>query len=304
MKKRYFRLHNWTRVSERLLSKICGKTKRIGFGFFFFLQDQDDKISLRHLARSSWKPRPHITPTSHEYWFWPRSLELERRQPAPMAARGEGGRAGAPALHTTFGVAAASASLAEMVTLPLDTAKVRLQLQSRAEADSHAVRYRGPLHAMRTMVAEEGPRSLWGGLTPGLHRQVRPLPAFFGNAATPGRPRTSLKISSRFLLRAVPLHRHQARALRAGQAELRGRPSAGGEDSSGLRDQRRRHCRRESLRCPQGPVPGPQPQRLRALHVCQGRLHGGTVQGPLQRFWGQPREVSGPRGRHRPRSPA
>ena len=285
---------------ERLLSKICGKTKRIGVGFFFFFKIK----MIRYVARSSWKWRARTSHQRHEYWFWPRSLELERRQPAPMAARGEGGRAGAPALHTTFGVAAASASLAEMVTLPLDTAKVRLQLQSRAEADSHAVRYRGPLHAMRTMVAEEGPRSLWGGLTPGLHRQVRPLPAFFGNAATPGRPRTSLKISSRFLLRAVPLHRHQARALRAGQAELRGRPSAGGEDSAGRRDQRRRHCRRESLRCPQGPVPGPQPQRLRALHVCQGRLHGGTVQGPLQRFWGQPREVSGPRGRHRPRSPA
>lgn len=260
---------------ERLLSKICGKTKRLGVGFFSFLKIKMIRYHFRQVI-----------------------VEV------PMAARGEGGRAGAPALHTTFGVAAASASLAEMVTLPLDTAKVRLQLQSRAEADSHAVRYRGPLHAMRTMVAEEGPRSLWGGLTPGLHRQVRPLPAFFGNAATPGRPRTSLKISSRFLLRAVPLHRHQARALRAGQAELRGRPSAGGEDSAGRRDQRRRHCRRESLRCPQGPVPGPQPQRLRALHVCQGRLHGGTVQGPLQRFWGQPREVSGPRGRHRPRSPA
>lgn len=73
--------------------------------------------------------------------------------------------------HLTFGISATAACLAETLTLPLDTAKVRLQLQSLAHADRAALKYRGPFQTIRTMVAEEGPRSLFRGLTPGVHRQ-------------------------------------------------------------------------------------------------------------------------------------
>ena len=71
-------------------------------------------------------------------------------------------------LHLSFASSASSACLAEILTLPLDTAKVRLQLQSLALGK--ALKYRGPFHTIRTIVKEEGFLSLFNGLTPGLHR--------------------------------------------------------------------------------------------------------------------------------------
>eukprot|EP00195_Chlamydomonas_chlamydogama_P013027 CAMPEP_0202900304 /NCGR_PEP_ID=MMETSP1392-20130828/10982_1 /ASSEMBLY_ACC=CAM_ASM_000868 /TAXON_ID=225041 /ORGANISM="Chlamydomonas chlamydogama, Strain SAG 11-48b" /LENGTH=277 /DNA_ID=CAMNT_0049586673 /DNA_START=151 /DNA_END=984 /DNA_ORIENTATION=+ len=58
-----------------------------------------------------------------------------------------------------------AACTAEALTLPLDTAKVRLQLQKEGN------KYRGLLGTMKTIAAEEGPKALWKGLEPGLHRQ-------------------------------------------------------------------------------------------------------------------------------------
>ncbi|KAF3651812.1 Mitochondrial uncoupling protein 1 [Capsicum annuum] len=58
-------------------------------------------------------------------------------------------------------------------TLPLDTAKVRLQLQKKAvEGDGIALpKYRGLLGTVGTIAKEEGVASLWKGIVPGLHRQ-------------------------------------------------------------------------------------------------------------------------------------
>lgn len=64
-------------------------------------------------------------------------------------------------------------SVLQACTLPLDTAKVRLQLQKKAvEGDGIALpKYRGLLGTVGTIAKEEGVASLWKGIVPGLHRQ-------------------------------------------------------------------------------------------------------------------------------------
>lgn len=63
-------------------------------------------------------------------------------------------------------------SLDQVCTIPLDTAKVRLQLQKSALAgDVTLPKYRGLLGTVGTIAREEGLRSLWKGVVPGLHRQ-------------------------------------------------------------------------------------------------------------------------------------
>lgn len=64
-----------------------------------------------------------------------------------------------------FAASAVAACTAEILTLPLDTAKVRLQLQSSGN------KYKGLVGTVFTVAREEGPAALWKGLEPGLHRQ-------------------------------------------------------------------------------------------------------------------------------------
>lgn len=61
----------------------------------------------------------------------------------------------------------------QVCTLPLDTAKVRLQLQKKAiGGDGVALpKYRGLLGTVGTIAREEGISALWKGVVPGLHRQ-------------------------------------------------------------------------------------------------------------------------------------
>jgi solute carrier family 25 uncoupling protein 8/9 len=70
-------------------------------------------------------------------------------------------------LWATFAASAAAACTAEALTLPLDTAKVRLQLQGKEAAP----RYKGLIGTVGTVAREEGASALWKGLEPGLHRQ-------------------------------------------------------------------------------------------------------------------------------------
>lgn len=58
-------------------------------------------------------------------------------------------------------------------TIPLDTAKVRLQLQGKALAGevNVAPKYKGMFGTVATIAREEGAASLWKGIVPGLHRQ-------------------------------------------------------------------------------------------------------------------------------------
>lgn len=63
-------------------------------------------------------------------------------------------------------------NLVQACTIPLDTAKVRLQLQKKAVGDAAALpKYRGLLGTVGTIAREEGLVSLWKGVIPGLHRQ-------------------------------------------------------------------------------------------------------------------------------------
>ncbi len=62
----------------------------------------------------------------------------------------------------------------QVCTIPLDTAKVRLQLQGKALAGEVNVvpKYRGMVGTIATIAREEGTMSLWRGIVPGLHRQI------------------------------------------------------------------------------------------------------------------------------------
>ncbi|KAK2918843.1 hypothetical protein Q8A73_003214 [Channa argus] len=76
-----------------------------------------------------------------------------------------------PPLGVKMASAGAAACIADIVTFPLDTAKVRLQIQGEKKAVA-GIRYRGVFGTISTMVRTEGPKSLYNGLVAGLQRQV------------------------------------------------------------------------------------------------------------------------------------
>ena len=63
-------------------------------------------------------------------------------------------------------MASAAAMMAEVMTIPLDTAKVRLQIQHVAPGQEP--KYKGMFQTMGKVTAEEGPFALWSGIVPGL----------------------------------------------------------------------------------------------------------------------------------------
>ena len=63
-----------------------------------------------------------------------------------------------------FGRGFLSASIAETLTIPLDTAKVKMQL------DPMKAKYVHPISTLRTIVKEQGARGLFGGLPAGIMR--------------------------------------------------------------------------------------------------------------------------------------
>ena len=65
-------------------------------------------------------------------------------------------------------MASTAAMVAETATIPMDTAKVRLQLQKVNPGETP--RYVGLLGTTKKIAAEEGALALWNGLTPGLQR--------------------------------------------------------------------------------------------------------------------------------------
>uniref|UniRef100_UPI0037E8F174 dicarboxylate carrier UCP2-like isoform X3 n=1 Tax=Semicossyphus pulcher TaxID=241346 RepID=UPI0037E8F174 len=79
-----------------------------------------------------------------------------------------------PSGAVKFFGAGTAACIADLVTFPLDTAKVRLQIQgeSHAAEGANATKYRGVFGTITTMVRTEGPRSLYNGLVAGLQRQM------------------------------------------------------------------------------------------------------------------------------------
>ncbi|XP_054691318.1 mitochondrial uncoupling protein 2-like isoform X2 [Grus americana] len=79
-----------------------------------------------------------------------------------------------PTAAVKFVSAGMAACIADLCTFPLDTAKVRLQIQGevRIPRSTSTVEYRGVLGTLSTMVRTEGPRSLYSGLVAGLQRQM------------------------------------------------------------------------------------------------------------------------------------
>ncbi|KAG5269551.1 hypothetical protein AALO_G00203300 [Alosa alosa] len=79
-----------------------------------------------------------------------------------------------PTFAVKFLGAGAAGCIADLVTYPLDTAKVRLQIQgeSRSSDAKKGHKYRGVFGTLATMAKTEGPRSMYNGLVAGLQRQM------------------------------------------------------------------------------------------------------------------------------------
>ncbi|XP_070535013.1 dicarboxylate carrier SLC25A8-like [Ptychodera flava] len=83
-----------------------------------------------------------------------------------------------PSIGVKFLSAGTAACMADMITFPLDTAKVRLQIQGEGASPSKAskakklVRYNGMVGTISTIAKNEGPRALYNGLYAGLQRQM------------------------------------------------------------------------------------------------------------------------------------
>ncbi|KAK7870615.1 hypothetical protein R5R35_009114 [Gryllus longicercus] len=86
----------------------------------------------------------------------------------------------ADAFWCTYLVSVAAASVAEVVTYPLDLTKTRLQIQGERAAlvaagpagEASKGAYRGMLRTAAGIAREEGPLCLWRGVTPAIYRHV------------------------------------------------------------------------------------------------------------------------------------
>ncbi|XP_051881833.1 mitochondrial uncoupling protein 2-like isoform X2 [Pristis pectinata] len=67
-----------------------------------------------------------------------------------------------------------AACIADLITFPLDTTKVRLQIQGESKSVNSvtSLKYRGVFGTIATIVKTEGVRSLYNGLVAGLQRQM------------------------------------------------------------------------------------------------------------------------------------
>ncbi|CAJ0950613.1 unnamed protein product [Ranitomeya imitator] len=79
-----------------------------------------------------------------------------------------------PTAAVKFIGAGTAACIADLFTFPLDTAKVRLQIQGETKGlvNMKSSQYKGVFGTISTMVKTEGPRSLYNGLVAGLQRQM------------------------------------------------------------------------------------------------------------------------------------
>uniref|UniRef100_A0A673L9U9 Mitochondrial uncoupling protein 4 n=1 Tax=Sinocyclocheilus rhinocerous TaxID=307959 RepID=A0A673L9U9_9TELE len=76
-----------------------------------------------------------------------------------------------------FTLSASAATVAELVTFPLDLTKTRLQIQGEGGSQQHGgnvqpPKYRGMLSTALGIVREEGPLKLWQGVTPAIYRHI------------------------------------------------------------------------------------------------------------------------------------
>uniref|UniRef100_J3L8F8 Uncharacterized protein n=1 Tax=Oryza brachyantha TaxID=4533 RepID=J3L8F8_ORYBR len=78
----------------------------------------------------------------------------------------------ASSFAAVFFSSAFAACFAEVCTIPLDTAKVRLQLQKKAAQVATSGGGGGMLGTIMSITREEGVSALWNGIIPGLHRSM------------------------------------------------------------------------------------------------------------------------------------
>nr|CAB3490643.1 unnamed protein product [Digitaria exilis] len=114
-----------------------------------------------------------------------------------------------------FTASAIAACFAEICTIPLDTAKVRLQLQKNVAAGDALPKYRGLLGTAATIAREEGAAALWKGIVPGLHRQCiygglriglyEPVKSFYVGKDHVGDVPLSKKIAAGFTTGAIAI---------------------------------------------------------------------------------------------------
>ncbi|XP_056621271.1 mitochondrial uncoupling protein 4 isoform X1 [Triplophysa dalaica] len=77
-----------------------------------------------------------------------------------------------------FTLSACAATVAELVTYPLDLTKTRLQIQGEGGTQQNGgsrhtqPKYRGMLSTAVGIVREEGPFKLWQGVTPAIYRHI------------------------------------------------------------------------------------------------------------------------------------
>lgn len=67
-------------------------------------------------------------------------------------------------------MASSAGMIAETLTIPIDTAKVRLQIQKTAPGEKP--KYSGLFGTLGVIAKEEGPTKVFSGLVPGLQRQL------------------------------------------------------------------------------------------------------------------------------------
>jgi len=75
-----------------------------------------------------------------------------------------------PGLGIQLLTAGTAACIADCLTFPLDTVKVRLQVQG--ESGSDTVKTNGVIRTVLGIAKEEGPKALYNGIVPGLQRQM------------------------------------------------------------------------------------------------------------------------------------
>ena len=66
-------------------------------------------------------------------------------------------------------MASSAGMIAEVLTIPIDTAKVRMQIQKVAPGEKP--KYNGLFGTLGVIAKEEGPKAIFSGLAPGLQRQ-------------------------------------------------------------------------------------------------------------------------------------
>ncbi|OBS68587.1 hypothetical protein A6R68_02877 [Neotoma lepida] len=76
-----------------------------------------------------------------------------------------------PTMGVKIFSAGVAACLADIITFPLDTAKVRLQIQGEGQTSS-VIRYKGVLGTITTLAKTEGLPKLYSGLPAGIQRQI------------------------------------------------------------------------------------------------------------------------------------